>query len=237
MQKILIFIALVLYIVGCGNSQKDRVYISKTGVSGSERTEQIAETGKETVQDGEKSVTISAKTLPDHLRIMEVAALSTEGVALDIALSADGMFAYIAAGDAGLVVIDIRDPYNPAVVGLYDTQDYVNHVDVIDGKAFVAYKAQTWDSYTRVDAFDVRNPLALKYLGHYEGFGDKNHKVISQKGLVYYIDNEGFKIVRESDYRVVGRYDLFDTAYAFAMHDGFAYVANGRNGLTVLKID
>lgn len=233
MQKVLIAIALVLYMIGCGNSASKRVYIQDNRDAASEQSAKIAETGTEA---SKSNMTISAHTSPGHVTIMEVAALYTEGVALDIALSDDGRFAYIAAGDAGLVVVDIRDPYNPAIVGTYDTKDYVNHVEVIDGKAFVAYKAQTWESYTRVDAFDVHDPYDLKYLGHYENFGDKNHKLISQNGLVYYIDREGFKVVRESDYEVVGRYDLFDTAYAFALWNGFAFVANGRNGLTVLKV-
>jgi hypothetical protein len=233
MQKILIAVALVLYMIGCGNSPKERVYIPQGRDTTLSQTPQVAGTG-DAVESPD--VTISAHTLPDHVTIMEVAALSTEGVALDIALSDNGKFAYIAAGDAGLVVVDIQNPYNPVVVGTYDTKDFVNHVDLVNGKAYVAYKAQTWESYTRVDAFDVHDPYDLKYLGHYEGFGDKNHKVVSHNGLVYYIDREGFKIVRKSDYQVVGRYDLFDTAYAFALYKGFAFVANGRNGLTVLKV-
>lgn len=238
MQKVLIVIALILYWAGCDSGGK--VYVPETRAPALETTSadngDDTEMAQEDQQDGDGGVVISAYTTPDHVQIMEISALFTEGVALDIALSEDGDFAYIAVGDKGLSVVDISDPYNPELIGTYDTPQYVNHVDVVDSKVYVSYKAQEWSDYVAVSAFDVSDPYAVTLLGHYEGFRNNNHKLYTVDGLIYYIDREGFKIVRKSDYTIVGRYDLFDTAYAFVMRDGFAFVANGRNGLTVLKL-
>ncbi len=229
MQKILIMISLLLYWVGCGNGNR-KLYIPETTHAQSA----IEETGSQ-VEDGSGAATITAQTQPDHVSLTEIAALSLEGVALDIALSDDGRYAYIASGDFGLSVVDISDPYNPVLIDTIDTPQYANRVDVEGEKVYVRYKPQTWNDYVNVDAFDISDPAAPRLLGHYESFQNNDHKVASENGLDYYVDNQGLKVVRESDYRVIGRYDLFDTAYALALCDGYIFVANGRNGLTILK--
>jgi hypothetical protein len=235
MQKVLILLALLLYWAGCDSGGK--IYVPQTRDTPALETTSVDETDEEVTQEEEDDNNIiSAYTTPDYVQIMEISALFTEGVALDIALSHDGDFAYIATGDKGLTVVDVSDPYHPEVIDRYDTPQYVNHVDVVDGKVYLSYKAQEWGDYVSVSAFDVSDPYAIRYLGHYEGFRKNNHKLYTLDGLIYYIDNEGFKVVRQDDYTVVGRYDLFDTAYAFVIRDGFAFVANGRNGLTVLKL-
>ncbi len=215
MQKILIAISLLLYWVGCGKSNTTAPQAP------------IKTTSNETV--------IVAHHTTEKISIMEIAALYLEGVALDIVISEDGDFAYIASGDAGLNVVDISDPYNPQLIGTYDTPRYVNRVDIVNGVAYVSYSAQSWGEYISVTAFDISNPYAVHSLGSYEGFPNNNHKLCSKEGMVYFVDHEGLKVVDESDYRIVGRYDLFDSAYALALYRNFVFIANGRNGLTVLK--
>ncbi len=229
MQKILILISLLLYWVGCGNGNQ-KLYVTDTAQPQST----IEETGSQ-VDETSGAGIISAEHQPDHVSLTEIAALSLEGVALDIALSDDGRYAYIASGDFGLSVVDVSYPYNPRLVDTIDTPQYANRVDVEEEKVYMRYKPQTWNDYVNVDAFDISDPAAPRLLGHYESFGNNDHKVASENGLDYYVDNQGLKVVRESDYRVIGRYDLFDTAYALALCDGYIFVANGRNGLTILK--
>ena len=173
--------------------------------------------------------------MTEYLSVMEISALALEGVALDIVVDKSGNFAYIASGDAGLQVIDIHDPYNPEPAGLYDTPQYVNRVDIVDGVAYVSYQSQDWSEYISVTTFDISDPYAAKSLGQYEGFMNNSHKLCEKDGLVYFVDHEGFKIVNEENYGQVARYDLFDTAYALALVKNFLFVADGRNGLTVLK--
>ncbi len=226
MKKILIFISLLLYILGCGEGEvKSSVYY----VPDSDRSK-IQTTSLES-----EEFSVTADYTIDHVGISEISALFVEGVALDIAISEDGRFVYIATGSEGLAVVDVSDPYNPKLISNLDTPRYVNSVTVVNSIAYVTYKAQNWGDYLSINAFDISNPYDVKFIGYYEGFKSNSHKLISKDGLVYFVDQKGFKVVSETDYTVVGRYDLFDTAYAFVMKENFAFIANGRNGLTILK--
>ncbi len=227
MKKILIFISLLLYFLGCGESEvKSNVY----HILDSDRST------LETTSTESLNSSVTASYTIDYVSISEISALFVEGVALDIAISEDGNFVYIATGSEGLSVVDVSDPYNPVLISNLDTPEYVNSVTLNGDTAYVTYKAQTWNDYLSINAFDISDPYDVKFLGFYEGFKDNTHKLIQKDGLVYFVDQDGFKVVDESDYGVVGRYDLFDTAYAFVMRENFAFVANGRNGLTILKV-
>ncbi len=224
MQKLLIIISLLLYWVGCGSVSK-----SHKTLSSSTQDRQLQTQSKDSSQ-------IKADYTIDHVDISEISSLFVEGVALDVSLSQWGDFIYMATGSEGLSVIDVSNPYEPIVVGNYDALEYVNHVEVIEDIAYVTYVAKTWDDYKSISAFNVADPYKVKYLGYFEGYKSNDHKLYSKNGLVYYIDDKGFKVLREKDYTVIGSYDLFDSAYAFVMKDNLAYIANGRNGLTILKV-
>ncbi len=223
MQKILILMSLLLYWVGCGSTIKTDVGI-------------VSNSNDRVLETLSQNSTISATQSISHIDITEISSLFLEGVALDISLSEWGDYAYLATGSEGLSVVDISNPYQPIVIGNYDAPEYVNHVEVIENIAYVTYVAKSWDDYTSIHAYNVSDPYAVKFLGYFEGYKSNNHKLYSKDGLIYFVDHEGFKVVREKDYTVIGQYDLFDTAYAFVMKDNIAYISNGRNGLTVLKV-
>lgn len=217
MQKILIIISLLLYWVGCGSSNGKSI-------------------PSNTLQTLSDDTTIKATRVPDHISIMEIAALELEGVALDIVISDDGNIAYIASGDAGVNVVDISDPYNPTLIALYPTSQYANYVSLTDNILSVYYKPQNWNDYLFVSVYDVSDPHHATQLTMINENGNHEHKNASIDGLHYYVDHEGFKVAVEMNYKVIGRYDLFDTAYAFGYRNEYFFIANGRNGLTVLKV-
>jgi len=224
MQNILIFLTIILYWVGCGNE------VQRTQTD----TTQVSEAATITSQSSDIQITTSYSL--EYIQISEIGALFVEGVALDVALSMDGDFAYLATGSEGLSVINISNPYTPKVIGNYEVIDYVNYVEVEDNIAYVSYVQESVSEYRNLYTYDIYNPYAVQFLGFYDGSYKNNHHVYETENLLYYIDQEGFKVARKSDYKVIGRYDLFDSAYAFAMQDNIAYVANGRNGLTILKV-
>jgi len=71
-----------------------------------------------------------------------------------------GGYAYVAAGDAGLRVIDVSDPSTPVEVGFYDTPDEARGVAVAGGYAYIA------DLGLRV--VDVSTPAAPVEVGFYD---------------------------------------------------------------------
>ena len=50
----------------------------------------------------------------------------------------NGNFAYVAAGAAGLVVVDVADPATPQIVASFDTPGNANDVRVVGTRAYVA---------------------------------------------------------------------------------------------------
>ncbi len=67
--------------------------------------------------------------------------------------------AYLADGAAGLVVVDVSDPANPAVIGGADTPGFALDVEVHDQVAYVA------DEFPGVQVFDVADPAHPDHLG------------------------------------------------------------------------
>ena len=215
MQKFLLLVSLLLYWVGCGST-------------GSTTQEGSYETLSDTVEQ------IKATRIPDHISVTEIAAMSLEGTAVDIVLDETCETAYIALGDRGVNIVDVSNPYRPVLIRRYETPQYINHVELDGNILYASYQPQTWSSYESVMTFDVTNPYDARPIGLFEENGVA-HTSVQLDMLCYFVDREGFKIKSIEEGKTIGRYDLFDTAYALAVSDPYVFVANGRNGLTVLK--
>ena len=68
----------------------------------------------------------------------------------------DGDYAYLAAGDGGLVIVDIGDPTAPRVVSRVTGEGYVYDIDV-NGR--VVYLALGERGIVTVDVADPENPV------------------------------------------------------------------------------
>ncbi|HEV7485689.1 MAG TPA: Ig-like domain-containing protein [Thermoanaerobaculia bacterium] len=66
--------------------------------------------------------------------------------------------AYIAAGPAGLLVVDVHDPAHPAIVGSFDTPGSANDVAIDGNRAYIA-------DLSALLIFDIANPAAPTLLG------------------------------------------------------------------------
>ncbi len=79
------------------------------------------------------------------------------------AVYTSGKYAYIAGGSkSGLKVVDISDPYNPTVVGTYDTPGTAYDVYVVNNYAYVA------DGDTGLLIINVADPTAPSLIGAYD---------------------------------------------------------------------
>jgi hypothetical protein len=67
-------------------------------------------------------------------------------------------FAYIAAGPAGLIIVDVHDPLHPAIVGTLHTPGLANDLVVEGGRAYIA-------DDTSLQIIDVTNPAVPRLLG------------------------------------------------------------------------
>lgn len=105
----------------------------------------------------------------------------------------NGDFAYVAAGAAGLVVVDVSNRNAPAIVEARDTTGNANDV-VIDGSlAFVA------DGASGLQILDVSDPAAPVFLGVADTPGNAQDVVV-RGTLAYVADGEsGLQVIDVSD--------------------------------------
>ena len=72
-------------------------------------------------------------------------------------IATDGDFAYVAADEYGLWVVDIRDPAHPRLIGSIDTPGYAIDVAASNGKVYVADR-------NSLQIIDVSNPASPAHL-------------------------------------------------------------------------
>gem|GEM_PF-1040669 len=90
--------------------------------------------------------------------------LAIPGYANNVDVS--GRYAYVAAGEAGLVVVDVANPRVPVIVGTVDTPGNADDVKVVGNLAYVA------DGPSGLQIVDVSNPAAPVILGAVDTPGD-----------------------------------------------------------------
>ncbi|MRS05896.1 hypothetical protein EG832_22155, partial [bacterium] len=67
-------------------------------------------------------------------------------------------YAYVAAGDSGLLVVDLTDPANPKELGQLDTDGYAYEIAV---KGSIAYIADAWEGIATVDITHPEAPVLI----------------------------------------------------------------------------
>ncbi len=97
---------------------------------------------------------------------VELASLALPGGASGKVLAIKGQYLYVSDGYSGLRIVNISDPASPIEVGFYDTENYVQGVDVSGDYAFVG---EHYAGGLRV--IDVSNPAAPVAFG----YGDVTH--------------------------------------------------------------
>ena len=94
-------------------------------------------------------------------------------------VDANGGYAYVAAGAAGLVVLDVSRPRAPVIVSTLDTPGNANDVRVLGTRAYVA------DGESGLRIIDVTNPALPVALGFLDTAGEANDVIVS--GTTVYV--------------------------------------------------
>jgi hypothetical protein len=158
------------------------------------------------------------------------------------AVAVSGNYAYVAAGCAGVQVIDVSYPANPQRVGGYDTSGYADGVAVSRNFAYVA-ESPTWDGYRDVggglQVIDVSNPANPHRVGGYDTSGWAAGVAVSSDKA--YVADGGFglqviDISNPANPQRVGGYDTSGRAFGVAVSGNYAYVADDDAGLLVIDV-
>ena len=153
---------------------------------------------------------------------LHIGEIPTPGAAEDV--FAQGRYAYVADGEAGVQIIDVQQPDRPQLVTTYkDSLTYPHKIQVIGNYAYVAdFNA----GLQILDISDVHNPHLV---GSYKPNG-KTFALYVSGGYAYLNDGEeGFSILDISNVKIpklVGSAEI--TGYDIVVSDGYAYVAGGN---------
>lgn len=108
-----------------------------------------------------------------------LASVTMPGFANNVDVS--GNFAYVAAGSAGLQVVDVSDRKSPKTVGSEDTPGNANDVKVVGNTAFVA------DGPAGLQIINITNPLSPAIIGSVDT-PDDAWDVVVNGNLAYVAD-------------------------------------------------
>ena len=121
--------------------------------------------------DGHAIVTVSNGGFSDTVDVVvktftpvALSALSIPGYANNVDVS--GNFAYVAAGSAGLQVVDVSNPAAPLIVGAHSTPGNANDVRIVGNTAYVA------DGSAGLTLLDVSTPGAPAIIGNVDTPGE-----------------------------------------------------------------
>jgi len=153
------------------------------------------------------------------------------GYAHDVFIN--GYWAFVADGIGGLIIVDVRNAYNPTFCGCYIPTDAAWGIFVVDT---LAYIAAGLDGLTIVN---VANPTATFEIGNYDtewwAYG------VHVSGNYAYVADRmnGVRVIDVSDPTdpfEVGYYNSGGDAHGIVVKPPYAYVADGHDGFRILNI-
>lgn len=189
-------------------------------------------------QDGTATVTVSLGAVSDstqvHVETFAPTALSfllLPGFANGVAV--DGDFAYVAAGTAGLHVVDVSNLNAPVLAATVNTPGNANDVRVAAGYAYVA------DGASGLQIVDVNNPLAPVLIAGFDTPGTATDVAVLN-GRAYVADGvAGLRVIDVSlpvAPLAVGAVDTPGNARGVDAVDDFAVVADAHGGVHIVSV-
>jgi hypothetical protein len=152
-------------------------------------------------------------------------------------------YAYVAADQAGLHILNVSNPANPTFVKAFETPSYVLDVDVEGNYAYVAIEPY-WNPEIEdfvsglwvVNVSDKANP-------HLEGSCDIQGyptRVLARSSYVYVAAQDGGLCVVDARQpgspSTVGQYLEAYSALDVDLAEGFAFLADGGGGLRIIDV-
>lgn len=170
---------------------------------------------------------------PTALKMTPASYFETPGAASGIAVA--GRRVYVADGNSGLLVVNLADPKNPAAAGTFATAG-AHSVLAFGVTAFLS------DAEAGLRRINAENPAAPVMTHRFDTPSDADGVVVAED-RIYTLDNdgpdEGLRVIRMSDTgesALLGFCKTPGNATRMQVAGGFAYIADGPAGLTVVHI-
>jgi len=149
----------------------------------------------------------------------------------DIAI--EDNIAYLAAGKAGLIIVDVSNPANPTTSGTWNSYGFVESVDVSNDIAVVANGPK---GVSIIDLSNLSSPkeLSSAFLGNYAFdvaiLEDTAFIAAGEAGLLV------LDIAEPSFSKEIARFDTSGYAYDLVLSGNYVYVADGWEGVQIFNI-
>jgi hypothetical protein len=144
-----------------------------------------------------------------------------------------GIRVYLAASDT-LIILDIANPANPALLGSYTAPDNITDLVVSGDYAYLSI----W--FVGLYIVDISNPEAPQYVGTYP-YGSYTGDIDLIGNYIYMADFNGEYIIinisNPQEPAFTGSLDTPGAACDLDVAGNYAYIADAEFGLTVANID
>jgi hypothetical protein len=148
-------------------------------------------------------------------------------------MAINGNLAYVAAGSAGLGIVNIADPTHPSVLGTWDSRGYAEGIAVSGTTAYLA------DGPDGLRILDVADPARPTEIGSVFPFNYAFGVVISGRYAYIAAGGAGLLIADVTDPRSpveAGRYDTPGYAYGLSLVGNIAYIADAWGGIQAVDV-
>lgn len=144
----------------------------------------------------------------------------------------NGNLAYVAIEQAGLKIINVVDPTNPTLIGVFSCdENFSRDVTVVGNRAYLA------DRGLRI--LDVSNPAAPVEMGYFDT-PDITEGVAVEGGIAYLaIGSSGIFAVDVSDpsnVNLIAEYNSRGFSYTLIKENDLFFIADGNAGLIILRM-
>jgi sugar lactone lactonase YvrE len=160
-----------------------------------------------------------------------LSSVSIPGFANNVDVS--GNFAYVAAGIAGLQIVDVTDRRAPHIVASLDTTGNANDVQVVGNRAYVA------DGPAGLQIIDITDPAHPQLLGTLDTPGNAWDVAVAGTRVFIADGSSGLQIIDASTPTApqpLGAVGTSGTAKGVAVTGNLAVVADGTAGIQVIDV-
>lgn len=179
----------------------------------------------------EMSRDLAIISLAENLRIELVGQVAVTADQVAVA----GNYAFVADSytNDGLHVINISNPYSPAVIGSADIPARTFGIDI---QGNYAYFATQFDG---LHIYNVAKPATPTLVGVHDTTGWPADVIVMGRYAYVAADTTGLRIIDIADPTAPGEVGFYDTpgfAIGLAIAGSYAYIADGYNGLRIINI-
>src|SRR5215213_588449 len=187
--------------------------------------------GSATITVSNSGFTATAQVTVTSFAPRALSFVTIPGFANNVAISGD--FAYVAAGSAGLQVVDVTNRQSPHIVGFLDTPGNANDVKVVGNRAYIA------DGTAGLRIIDITTPQSPISLGAVDTPGQANDVVVVGNRAYVADGTAGLQIIDVSDSMaplLLGTFDTPGTAKGVDVSGNIAVIADGTGGVRILDV-